>query len=73
MLETLTQVAADYIREWTLLKVRLVLEREWFYQFAISENVLAKGCLHICKHRRCLSYKVDLVLRKSQPSSETSI
>ena len=49
MLETLTQVAADYIREWTLLKVRLVLEREWFYQFAISENVLAKGCLHICK------------------------
>ena len=25
------------------------------------------------KHRRCLSYKVNLVLRKSQPSSETSI
>ena len=25
------------------------------------------------KHRRCLSYKVNLVLRKSQPSSEASI
>ena len=47
MLETLTQVAADYIREWTLLKVRLVLEREWFYQFAISENVLAKGPVYM--------------------------
>ena len=28
---------------------------------------------HSAEHRRCLSYKVNLVLRKSQPSSETSI
>ena len=28
---------------------------------------------YILKHRRCLSYKVNLVLRKSQPRDETSI
>ena len=38
---------------------------------SISKLILMSKILK--KHRRCLSYKVNLVLRKSQPSSETSI
>ena len=55
------------ISNWeNLLRLRNILK-------VVEPYMVEQVLLFYSWHRRCLSYKVNLVLRKSQPSSEACI